>query len=91
MSGKIDIGFPEALLLCGTWSLISGQFSFGLTLSVLGFLGALVRTSLRIQKAQQEEQARQKLLKDLNNAGEELGAAIISLFKNSGSGSANIH
>jgi len=91
MVGKIDLSFPEILLFCGTWILTSGNFGLGVSMCALGLTGAVFRAALRMHQAQLEEQARQNLLKEMNNAGEELGQAIMSLFKGAGSGSANVH
>ncbi len=87
---RIDFGFPEILLLCGTWLLTSNQFGFGVAACSLGLLGALVRASQRIQKQQQEEQARQKLFQEMENAGEELGQALMSLFKGGTGGNGTV-
>jgi len=91
MIGKIDISFPEVLLVCGTWTLSSGNFVLGVVMCSLGFLGAFFRSALRIHQINQEEQARQNLLKEVNNAGSELGQVVMSLFKGPGSGDNNVH
>tara|TARA_Y100000310_G_scaffold228127_1_gene230419 strand:+ start:6603 stop:6878 length:276 start_codon:yes stop_codon:yes gene_type:complete len=91
MNGRIDLGFPEILLVCGTWSIVSGNFALGITMGALGLLGALFRSALRIHKLQQEEQSRQQLLKEVNNAGSELGQVVMSLFKGTGGGDSNVH
>ena len=90
MIGKIDLGFPEVLLLCGTWVLTTGNFALGITMCSLGFLGAVVRSAVRMNQVQQEEQARQKLFKEMNNAGKECGEVIKAIFKGPGSED-NIH
>ena len=89
---NIDFGFPEILFLCGTWLITSGNLGFGIASCSMGLLGSVFRAGQRIQKQQQEEQARQKLLEEMNNAGEELAEAFASLFKGSksnGSGPLN--
>jgi hypothetical protein len=91
MIGKIDLGFPEILLLCGTWAFTTGNIAMGITMCSLGLVGATVRSAMRISQAQQEEQSRQKLLKEVNSAGSELGQVVMSLFKGSGSGDSNLH
>jgi len=97
MMGKIDLGFPEILLFCGTWALTTGNFAPGITMCSLGLAGALFRSAFRMNQAQLEEQSRQKLLQEMNNAGEGLGQVITNLFKGpgsdngSGSGDKNLH
>ena len=91
MIGKIDFGFPETLLLCGTWAFTTGNFAMGITMCSLGLVGACCRSAIRINQAQQEEQSRQNLLKGMNNAGTELGQVVMSLFKGPGPGDSNVH
>ena len=91
MNGRIDLGFPELLLVCGTWTIASGNFALGITMGALGFLGSLFRSALRMHQLQQEEQSRQQLLKEVNNAGSELGQVVMSLFKGTGGGDSNVH
>jgi hypothetical protein len=77
---NLDIGHPEFLLAGGVALAISGHFVTGIIFCSLGFLGAILRSGMRIQKIQQEELARQKLLKEMSNAGEDLASALSTLF-----------
>ena len=80
MNLKVEIGHPEILLVCGTLLIAHSSFSVGLTMAILGFFGAFARSALRIQKMQEEAEARQQLLQKVNSAGEELGGALAALF-----------
>ena len=73
---NIDLGHPEVLVLSGAYILTNGYFGLGLTMIILGFLGSLFRAGLKVQKAQQELEAKQKILNEVNGAGEELGAVL---------------
>ena len=79
MNTNIDFGMPETLVLCGSYLLANGHFGLGVALLSLGFLGSIFRSALRIQKAQQELEAKQKLLSEASDAGEEIGAVIASI------------
>ena len=43
-------------------------------------MGGLFRAGLRVQKRQLEIEAKQKLLSEVNEAGEEIGTAIATLL-----------
>ncbi len=75
-----NFGHPEVLLLCGTYLMTHDHFGWGLALLILGFLGGIFRSGLKIQKEQQELEAKQKILNEMNDAGEELGTAIATLL-----------
>jgi hypothetical protein len=75
-----DFGHPEVLVGSGTYLLVNNYFGIGLTLLILGVLGGLFRATLRFQKSQQELEAKQKLLSEVNDAGEEIGTAIATLL-----------
>jgi len=85
MKLNIDVGHPEALLLCGTYLMINNYFGFGLALLIFGFLGGIFRTGLRIQEAQQKLEEKEKIFKEMSNAGEELGNAFVTLLSTLGS------
>jgi len=80
MKLNIDVGHPEALLLCGTYLMINNYFGFGLALLIFGFLGGIFRTGLRIQEAQQKQEEKEKTFKEFSNAGEDLAQAVIQLL-----------
>ena len=80
MNSNIDIGQPEFLLLCGAYLIANNFFGLGLTLLILGILGSIFRSALRIQKIQEENKARERLLNEMSNAGEEFGKLLASLF-----------
>ena len=80
MKLNIDIGQPEILLLCGTFLMTNNHFEFGLTLLILGFLGGIFRASLRLQAVQKEIESKEKIFKEMSDAGEELGSALATLF-----------
>lgn len=75
-----DFGHSEILVICGTYLITHNYFGLGLALMILGFLGSIFRSALRIQKTQQELEAKQKILSEMDEAGEELGTAIATLL-----------
>ena len=77
---NVEIGFPEVCLCTGVFSTVYGSFTLGIILCVLSFIGTLSRTGLRLQKQQQEEADRRKLLEELHNAGEEFAESVVQLF-----------
>ena len=68
------------MVLSGSYLLTHGHFGLGLTFLILGVAAAICRSALRIQKAQQELEAQQKLLNEVGEAGEEIGSAIVTLL-----------
>ena len=80
MKLNIDVGHPEALLFCGTYLMVSSYYGFGLTLIILGFLGGIFRAGLKIQEAQQKAEEKEKVLKEVSNAGEELAQGIVQIL-----------
>ncbi len=83
MNSRWETGFPEIALICGAFVSVYGSLVMGTTLCTLGVLGAISRTGLRIQKEQQEEEARQALLKEVQNAGGDLADSLISFLSKS--------
>jgi len=75
-----DFGHSEVLVVAGTYLLVNSYFGLGLTLLILGVFGGIFRAALRVQKSQQELEAKQKLLSEVNDAGEEIGSAIAALL-----------
>jgi len=75
-----DLGHPEVLVGSGAYLLANNHFGLGLTLLILGVMGGIFRAALRVQKSQQELEAQQKLLSEVNDAGEEIGSAIVTLL-----------
>jgi hypothetical protein len=69
MSKGIDFGFPETIVLSGTWLLCNEQPVFGMILCILGIVAASCRTAIRIQRHQEEIEERKQWYKDLNVAG----------------------
>jgi len=84
MNMRIEFGFPELSLVCGTLTYLSGHVGIGITLSVIALLGATLRSIVRIQKGIQEEEAKQELFKEMGSAGEDLAQAFSELFKKPG-------
>ena len=80
MSTEVNFGTPEVLLLCGTTLLVQNIFGIGLTLLIMGFVGSMVRSSIKIAAAQEKEKAKQELMSKVNNAGEDFGAAVGSFL-----------
>tara|TARA_B100000131_G_scaffold294535_1_gene310732 strand:+ start:11892 stop:12176 length:285 start_codon:yes stop_codon:yes gene_type:complete len=75
-----NFGHPEVLLICGTYLMTHSYFGLGLALLILGFLGGIFRSAISIQHANQELEAKQKLLENMDSSGEELGEAIATLL-----------
>jgi hypothetical protein len=69
MNKGIDFGFPETIVLSGTWLLCNGQPVYGMILCGLSIVAASCRTAIRIQHHQEEIEERKKWFKDLNMSG----------------------
>ena len=83
MDSRWMIGFPEIALICGSFVSVYGSLAMGITLCSLSVLSAISRTGLRMQKEQQEEEARKALLKEMQSAGGDLADSLISFLTNS--------
>ncbi len=77
---QIDLGHPEVLQIGGIAMLISGLYVVGGIFCGLGAVTAVLRTGIRIQKAQAEIQAKQEALNQVSEAGGELATALSALF-----------
>jgi hypothetical protein len=80
MKLNIDVGHPEALLLCGTYLMVSNNYGFGLALLLLGLLGGIFRAGLKFHEEQQKAEEKEKVIKEVSNAGEELAQGIIQIL-----------
>jgi len=80
MKYNIDVGHPEALLLCGTYLMVNNNYGFGLALLLLGLLGGIFRTGLKFHEEQQKAEEKEKVIKEVSNAGEELAQGIIQIL-----------
>ena len=80
----IDLGHPEILQIGGILMLLAELYVVGGIFCALGAITAILRTGIRIQRAQAEIQAKQEALSQVSEAGGELATAISSLFGASG-------
>ena len=77
---NIDIGHPEVLQVGGVALLLSGFTAAGCVFCGFGFLGALFRFTIRMQKMQADIKAKEAALQQVSEAGGELAEALSSLF-----------
>lgn len=54
--------FPEAMLICGSWLLIAGHGSFGVSLIIVSIICSFFRWSLELHLKRQEVERKNMLL-----------------------------
>ena len=77
---SVDLGHPEILQAGGIAMILSDLLIVGGIFCFLGAITAIMRTGLKIQKAQAEIQAKQEALNKVSEAGGELAGALSTLF-----------
>ena len=80
MNVNVDVGMPEFLVACGTALLTQNSFAIGLTLLIMGIISGMVRSSIIIAAAQEQEKARKEFLSKVNTAGEDFGSMLGSFL-----------
>tara|TARA_Y100000034_G_C6834209_1_gene376832 strand:+ start:521 stop:802 length:282 start_codon:yes stop_codon:yes gene_type:complete len=87
---NIDIGHPEVLQVGGIALLLSGFTVAGCLFCGFGFLGALFRFTIKIQKMQADVKAKEAALQQVSDAGGELAETLSALFGGK-SGRSSLH